>query len=1267
MKKLKSLKSKIVMFLFALVLPLSASALTLAMPQTNTADADSSSTTYSNGYTKELTLSNSNFNSVSTYSISTSLTGWTGLNNNKTTTAGIINTGNSFQNYMTNTYRLAKNPNAKAVDKHILMINSKTSNSTSTSTARQGFKSNTVSLSANSYYSFQVSYKNDTNYESETTYQKKGVLAADQTISTTNFKNAAFGEYVSFSHSSESKTRYVQKTITATGNTLGEDLENVTFFYEDDEYAGLVHGGQALYVKKADVETIDGADNTKTHNVASATQTYTCNINYSNNTYKIAAGNDYFESTTSYNEVDHTVFGSMYLSGLKDENGKPVKAEFVKVTSKEWVTFYFFVATGSTSQSVTLDLWLGASTFGMESSGVAFFDDVHVYQYSENKFWQTYNLYHGRDYNLEIEDSNGNVETETVECVNLIDMRSASELKQNDSNFDFEAGIFNDTAVKNWTVEGSKKAQVFNTNSPETFKRTTGYDYVGSTLSCDVELEDDLKATIYPNNYVLGLWANNDYVSVKSQNIDVNANQIVKITANYKISDLTSGNVYMLIEENNSRIAKYNLSEGEYTLTSQTASSAVKDNGSDEFNNKYGKIEFFVKGSSFFNSSINFSLALGKNDESATGCVVFDDVKVESVSSEAYNGATNKVALDARTFTSTIPNANFNNTTVSNDKTYPLSADSWTITKGSGYLYGGVINTETAQYDTYRQEYLKDAENVENPYIWAKYKNPGNSAGLSTDYRPDNVLMLANFSDSWQKLNSSSFEISANTAYNLSFSLKTFASEKVAVRIYGSDGFKLYEKTDLSSNGSWKTFEIFLKSFAGADTLTIELELDGIGAVYFDAFELNTVSNAVFEAKESNPNDSLYGIVNMDNFYFNIPTNNFTDSLYTSTSPAYKGSLSSGTAEGNVGAIVDSSYLANKEIFNIDETNKNVFFITNQGVGSYTIQSNFNFDLAAGEYYKLSFKLKTNYAYLDTNSGKVLDDKKTYENGVTIGLTGFDYITKLSSNDDYETFTMYFKSDEAATAQLYIAFISDYAETVGSMAIYDVEFATSDEETYTQVKTTTSSDTYDINTDKVFVATAEEAPSDEPEDPDTDTDTPAPTEDNSYAWLAVPTIITGVAIVLAIIAFAMRKVKLKKIEKKRTESYDRKSSLNIDRIKSQAKKQRDEEVSTVEKTLNTFESELERLEIKHKQKVVELRAKDKGKVSKETDKEFKSFAQKRAVVAEKVESLKKQIEDLKSAEHLLAIERKLFAQEEMKRKELLKASKQANKINKKSK
>lgn len=1272
------------MFMFALVLPLSASGLVYSLNDLSVTNADSNTTTnYYSGYMKEVNLTNNNFNSsTSTYSISTSLSGWTGQLNDKRTTAGIINTGNSFQNYMSGTYYLSNNPLAKASDKNILMINSKTESSKSFTTARQGYKSSSINLDANSFYSFQVSFKSDTNYESYTTYVEKGQIEEDLNISKATFENKGFDDYISFTY--KSKQYYLHKTL-STDIKLGEKLNDVNFFYEDDEYVGFVYNDRAVYTQKSNVETIE-VNEEKQNNILSDAQLFTCNIAYdsANSRYNVSANTKYYTTKTEYTSLNDYVFGSVYLDGLKDENGDPIKAQYEKITSKEWVTYYFFVATGNEAQTVTLDLWLGTNKANNESSGVVYFDDCHIYQYSENTFWKTYQSYIGKNYTQEVTNTQGHTSIETFLCSDFVDLRNKNVIAYPTNNFDFEEGIFNDdiSSLKNWKKFGDGNAQIFNSKAPEYFKKTTGYDFVGSNLSCEAVIEDE-KVVITANDYVLGLWADKQYVSVKSNDISINANEIYKVKAFYKIAENTNGNVYMFVEENDNVLSAYNLTDKQYTLTEQTASSAVTSNGTNDGTNNYGFLEFYVKGGALYNSSVNISLGLGKSGEVATGCVVFDDITVEKATTENYDSATNKIELDTKSGTTTVPNGNFNKVTIDKDQNYPLAPQNWTITNGNGINFGGVINTEKSQYDKYVKEYnrLKQEgiENIDNPYYWATYANPLNSKNSSTE--PDNILMLSNLNKTWQKLQSDNMSLSANTTYRLNFKYKTtnISSQNATIKVslYGKDGFKLFESQNIASNGKWEDFSIYLKSFAGASEIYMVVEFGNEdekaeGFVYFDNFELNTVDSAVYENKvdTAEGNGDIFGIVDMSNFYLNLPTNNITTDLSTTDTPAYTGSVSSSDGNEIVGGIINSDKFGENSIYNIpkenpDDEGKDVFYITSQGVGSYTIQSNFTLDLEADKYYVLTFKLKTNFNY--NNDGIKLDKDKKYEYGATFGLTGFNYMTKLMSSEKYETYSMYFKASEATSSKLYMGLVCDTLETAGSMAIYDITFEESDEDTYNSVSTTTGDKKYDVNKDRVFVAKAEESSDGDTGDGDTgDGDKEEPANQGGFDWLLVPTLITAFAILVAVVGSVLRKVKIKKIEKKRKETYDRKQSLNIDVIKQKAKKQRDAEVVEVKETIAKFEKELQNLETAHKQKVLSLRTKDKGRVSKETDKEFKLFAQKRTVIAEKIEALNKQVESLSSAEHLLSLERKIYTQEEMKQKELMKVSKKLNKEQEKS-
>ncbi|MBP3431316.1 MAG: hypothetical protein J6K39_00460, partial [Clostridia bacterium] len=736
MKKVRTFKSKLIMFMLAIVFPLSATGAVLSLTDGLSAKAtDSASTKYSSGTIQSMTLTNGNFSSSSSTGLISSPSGWSAQQNSSKATAGVINVGNSFQSNM-DTYRLANNPGKKGSDKHILMINSKTATSSNNYSASQDYKSNSVTLDANSYYSFQVSFKNDTNYNSYTAYDvEKGSIqeASGYEIDASTFtvEGKDFDSHIAFTYYSSSTTYknvYLKKSLTESGK-ISTIIENVEKFYEDGTYFGFMHEGTPIYVSKQYAKEY-GSGNEKTYNIEPEGEitTYTCDITYNPTTkkYTVPQGTKFYGSRTAYTSLNDHTFGSIYLDGLTDENGKTIG--FTEVSSKEWQTFYFFVATGDESKSVSFDLFLGSQDRG--SSGVVFFDDARINKYSENEFWKTYQNYYGKSYTQETVSGE---DVKTYDCTKFVNLKKSSSAIE---EFGFEVGDGSES-LENWEVTGTGHAQVFDTKAAQYFKSVTTYDYVGSDLSCKVTLDGEEIDLLEENKNVLALWAKDGNVQVKSKNIDVLANEIYKITAKYKVSNIESGSAYLLVSENGSLVngERYNLSS--YTLASETASSAISSNADNNFINDYGTVEFFVKGGAHYDSSINFSLALGKNGETATGCVLFDNITIEKATTDEYTNATNKLALDEKTGTQNITNGNFRSTTITEDNTYPYAPEGWTVSGAASnvWAYAGVINTETTQYNRFASLYNEMAESGiadrENPYFWAVYANPTASNGTA--------------------------------------------------------------------------------------------------------------------------------------------------------------------------------------------------------------------------------------------------------------------------------------------------------------------------------------------------------------------------------------------------------------------------------------------------------------------------------------------------------------------------------------------------------
>ena len=235
------------------------------------------------------------------------------------------------------------------------------------------------------------------------------------------------------------------------------------------------------------------------------------------------------------------------------------------------------------------------------------------------------------------------------------------------------------------------------------------------------------------------------------------------------------------------------------------------------------------------------------------------------------------------------------------------------------------------------------------------------------------------------------------------------------------------------------------------------------------------------------------------------------------------------------------------------------------------------------------------------------------------------------------------------------------------MVVYNISFEniSTDDDTvpqeYTNAEEIINGSDYDINSDRVAIGEVTDS-DDSSDDTTDDEDTSDNTNQNDYTWLLyVSSIITALAIVIAIVGYYLRKIKIKKIETKRKETYDRKGSLHKDAIRQEAEQERAKEVEELEKDIKKFEAELENIENEHKDKVVKLRKDENKVVSKSTEKEFKLFAQKRNVLTEKIDILKHQLENVKSPEYLLSLERKKFMENEAKQKQLEKESKLLNK------
>lgn len=957
-----------------------------------------------------------------------------------------------------------------------------------------------------------------------------------------------------------------------------------------------------------------------------------------------------------------SVSASIYLNGIKDKDGESRVIGYEGLVTNntainDWKEVTFFVATGKESQSVTFDLYLGSAN-GQTSQGAVFFDELQGTRYSENEFYEEINRAGYANH-----DDYKSFHSDSKSPIFLV-----SDLLENkpyianieDYNFDFEKDIIDgtDTLGEEFMIakkqNGHALIQDILNMQPADFKTLTGYDYVGTDLGNG----NEQALILFTGEKVNGKMENaSGYVGVESKEIDIKAHAVYKISLKAKVSKIESGSFYLKVQENDNILATYSnlltedstdVSKEVYTLKSGKTS-AITSNKENSFENNYQTITFFVKGHSLFDSSINLELWLGDAETQAKGCVVVDNITVEYATSADYSNASNKLEL-----TSTLPsdkgikNGSFDAS--DNDKAeenYLVNATNWTASKDSDYCDSGIVYL----YDkaTYDQMYTSNRE----AYPWAGIF-PGH-ARVSSVVKPNNVYLMNNRAKSSQSILSSTFDISANNYHKLSFSYYNQngtdlnAVSKIKVEVIDENGTVLFSKNNLSSLDKWGTFEVYFHTHALlSHTAQVKISLGDseekvCGMVYLDDFAFTSSSDYGdnFEAKANKVDLSKLGLnesatseVSLSRFY------TFADANGDFTTPI---------TQTGTGGIIDGRNNAYNESNDKLKIDGNYLVLSSRNTGYVKMTSNYKLSLKENEFYKISLDLATIF---NSSALSAKTDDHNCKYGVSVEIDGFEAVDKLLSADEFKSIEIFYKASSTSSVNLVIKLITDCEDTYGTALISNLDFASATESDYKLAQTSE-----ELN-DKVYVASQKTTTSnDDNNNNDNNTDDTTNSSASDNAWILVPSIITGLAVIIGVIGYAMKHVKLKKIEKVRKESYDRKLAVNHDAIMVQAQKRRDEELDALNKVKESLIKDREALEEEHKQFIKSAREKDGDKISREVERAFKSYNHSINKLNEKINIIKEKIDYTISAEYLLVIERRILAEQDEKASKNKKAKK----------
>lgn len=935
--------------------------------------------------------------------------------------------------------------------------------------------------------------------------------------------------------------------------------------------------------------------------------------------------NSYYEfavnvKTATFN--DSTEFASVYISGLVDENGEEIVLASENITSRDaWSTEYFYIKTGDESQKITIDLWLG--TDDTASNGVAFFDDVRGFQYSENKFYDT----------LKLRDKQN-------KPYKLAQINNSEVIDTSSLNFDFENPQSQENVNKLYAWEksstGSADAQIINMNKSN-FEKITGLSYPGTDYT-------------YQNSLSLALWSKTEgSVSVKSLPFEIKALGLYKVTLKVKFTDLEKGSFYVAVNETEKIKSDFEYLKN-YTPCSAT-STAETENGKNQFNNNYTEISFYIQAHSRYDSQATLSLMLGTETEKAIGGVVVDNITLQLVDYEDFSTDGNYVNFSTSTDNEqSITNGYFTNGEADASLSFPVKAKNFELSSSSSSTekVAGIINI----YEDYFNEYKSAG------YTWAlNLANPGSPNDFGSTQDVNNIFMMYNEAPDWQAVTSSSFSLTAEelySYYNLTFSYKTLGTSKINIKLASEDGTILLYDKNISSNGSWKTYSTIINAGEVTNTVKLTIELgsqDSLiqGYAFIDNIEL-------LDSDETQFNSALNKI-NLSGFMLsNDPTNEINYTL--SQAAAYTGKVESGTGFGGIikGEGNDSYGYAGHDSIDDGTLTQNVLVIETEGQSTYSLTYKFPISLKESGYYSLTFRLLTSlpdsYSYTDDDGNQ---QEAVY--GASVGFDSHILISELKSNNGWKQYTIYYSSDTAQEVNFVFKLISDREETSGYAYITDIALKEIDEETYNLAE---NDKAYNQSIFKAQVDTSTEE--DTTDEEETTTDTSEADNNNDYIWLLIPSLIFGVTIILAVILYFLQKFKWNKKEKKDKGEYNREVSLYQDVLANEAKAIRDEEIKNVNQKIDQINKQIEDMESDNKQTIA--KARETGKVTKEIERKFKSFAQKRTHLQKTIEELNEHLAYINTAEYLMTIEKRIINN---RKKSLTNTAKQNKSLTKKAK
>lgn len=852
---------------------------------------------------------------------------------------------------------------------------------------------------------------------------------------------------------------------------------------------------------------------------------------YTSDSFVIKKGENYRVSISVWS---NGYVASMYLSSNEDSTINSAKLESIN-TSNTWTTYNFYI-TGYDYKniSVSLNIWIGKKP-SISVSGIAFYDNISVTNISNT--------------NLRSAVTSGS--THAGETYYYTNLNEENRLQ----SYNFASTPF--------TLDSSSASTA------------TDLDYVsylyanmtGATVSFpDGTIKSSAGTDLsYGNTTSLAILnKQSSYISFASSEYNLLPNRVYKFTVRLKIVDI-SGTAFVKLKD---------MSENGTDKTLTISSTSTNDTTND-----YVDVSIYVRSHAIDTKPVKMFIGLGSDTSGATGEVYFTNYTISVVPYSTFSGLSTSSLNGSLDLTSDAVSGHFSNPLFNemtyegiDQKVYPSTPTSWTGTNNTSA--SGVVNTN------YFSEYTSNVTAITQ----IAAQNPGVINNYNTTLNNNVLALYNNYNTGIQKYTSDEVTLTKSTYNKISVCVQTqiISNTGAASVVIKSGNTVIAKKSDIVTGGTWQQLDFYIHT--GLKDLAVKIELclgNGddapVGYAFYDNTLLNYLTQPTsFEGISAN---DYCVLVDLDDSFQKgeIDGNYYTHNLYTGTVVAGSSSVTSGIVD----LTESTTFLPNGINLSSVEQDKLLSIFCTYDT-AYNVSSNWGYALTSGNYYKLTVKILT-YNLAQTQDSQVTDDDdNVYPYGVNLSLSTFtDTFSAINNQNIWKEYAFYINPDSDTTPILTLSLGSSNAKTSGMVFMTNPVIETFDSEDDFESDMVTFKQVNTVNN----VLSVTEPIVDEDDDDTTDNE-----DENNINWVVIPSLITALAVIIAVAGTMIRKVKFNKTKKVKATEYDRQKTVVRQMYRRQAIEQRDAKIKSLDKQKTDLLSEKEKNDSDYKNNLMTMRS-----------------------------------------------------------------------------